>query len=167
MCYGQAHARLCLGPVIVDDAFAHVQRIHVQQVADISFYGLESGRVGNFGNLNASTLGCEVQNDTFTVGQLPRRSLLKIRVYTDGSLALDFQSRRHCRLIDFAHRAEVIISDPLPEVQLRMPQNGFFIKGAKYLFHFIAFGLPVMQGHDNGGEDFLAAERHQYPHTNG
>ena len=88
----QAHTGLCLRAVIVDDALTHVQGAHVQQVADISFYGLESGCLGNFRNLNASTLGGEVQNHTLVVGQQTWSLFLKVGIGADSRLALDLQA---------------------------------------------------------------------------
>ena len=64
---GQTDTRLGFGAVIVYNPLAHMQGIDVQSVADISFYGLESGCLGDFGNLDASTLGGKVQNHALSV----------------------------------------------------------------------------------------------------
>ena len=163
----QADTRLGLWTVVVDDTLAHVQCIQVQQVADISFYGLESGRVCNFGNLNASTLGRKVQNHLFAVTQLAGFALLKVWVDADCRFAFHLEARRYCRFINLAHCAQVVVGDPLPEVQLRVAHDGFIVERAQNLFHVVALGLPVMQGHHDGREDFFASEWHQNTHTDG
>ena len=91
-CDGQAHTCLSLRPIVVNDALTHMQRIHIQQVADISFYGLESGCTGNFGNLDASALGGEVKNHPLMIGQLARLTLFEIGVGADGGLAFHLET---------------------------------------------------------------------------
>ena len=163
--YGEAHTCLSLRTIVVHDTLTHVQRTHVQQVADISFYGLESCCLGNFGNLNASTLGSEVQNYPFVVAQPAGLVLLIVWVDADCRLAFYLQSRRHRCLVDLTHRAQVVVGNPLPELQLGMAQDGLAVKGAQNLLDFVALGLPVMEGCHDGRKDFFASEGYQNAHT--
>ena len=89
---GKPHTWLSLRTIVVYNTLTHVQGIHVQQVADISFYGLKSGCVCNFGNLNASTLGGKVQNHPLPVGQLAWLTFLKVGVNADGGLTFHLES---------------------------------------------------------------------------
>ena len=134
-------------------------------MADIALYSLESGCPCNFGNLDASTLSGEVQNDTLVVSQLSWLTLFKVRIDADCRLALHFQSRGNSRFIDFAHRAQVVVGNPLPKVQLGMTNDGFVIECAQNLFYIIALGFPVVQAHHNSSENLFTAEGNQYPHA--
>ena len=162
MVASQPHARFGLGTVVVHHAFAHVQCLALDKVAHCVFHVLEACCTGEFGNLHPSALCGEVKHHLLAVAQATRCLFLIVRVYADISLALYLQSAGHCGLVDFTHRAQVVVGEPLPETQLRMAQDGTFIEYAQHLFHLVSLRRAVVKHHHNGGVDFLAPKWYQH-----
>ena len=123
---------------------------------------LEACGCRQFGDLHATALCREVQDHLLAVAQRAWSLLLKVGVDSDVGFALDLEPAGQSGLVDFSHRAQVVVGYPLPELELGMAHDGLLVKHAHHLLDLIALRGTVVQHHHDGGVNLLAAERHQH-----
>ena len=159
----QTHTRAGLGTVVVDYAFRHMYGTGIEQPAHNGLNILESCGIGDFVDLNASSLGGKIEYHLVTVAQLPGLLFLKVGIHANESLALHLEPARDGGFVDLAHGAQVVVGNPLPELDLRMLDNGEGVEHRDDFFHPIALRLDVVRHHHNGGVDAFFAKWHQHP----
>ena len=163
---GEAHAGAGLGAIVVDNAFRHMNGTGIEQFAHYSLHILESCCLGDFVDLNASQIGGVTQHRLGAVAQLTGLLFLKVGVHTDKGLALHLEPAGDGGLIYLAHGAKVVVGNPLPELDLRMADDGEGVEHSKQILGPVAFRLPVVRHHHNGGVDAFFAKRDQHTTAN-
>ena len=160
---GQFDACFSLWAIVVHHAFGHMHGPLVEQTAHDAFNILETSGIGEFGNLHLTSLVGEIKDCSLAIAEFAWRLLFVVGVRADLCLALNFETTGHSSFVDFAHCAQVVVGNPLPELELWMAQNGPLVEEGHYFFHFISLRLNVVGHYYNCSIVLLSAER--YKHT--
>ena len=120
----QAHALLGAGAVVVDHTLAHAYGSQVEQVAHLVDHVAKAGGACNLVDLHASASLGHVEHHLVAVAQLARALLLVVGVDAHKRLALHLEPAGHGSAIHLAHRAQVVVGNPLPQLELGVPQDG-------------------------------------------
>ena len=135
--------------------FVH-HRFHIAKLCDTA----------NFVHLHSAALGGEIEYTAQFVGQLAGLRFFIVGIHTDVGFALNFQSRRQCRLHHLPHSAEIVVGNPLPEFELRMHHDRSGVDHRNDAFHLISLGLLVVHDVYDSCVNFFASEWHKHSAAN-
>ena len=166
---GESHAGLGLGAIVVHHPLGNMHSALVEQPAHDALHILETGGAGEFGDLHFAALVGEVEDYFLAVAERAGSFLFKVGVRADKRLALNLQPAGNSRLVDLAHGAQVVVGNPLPELELGVAKHWALVKQSEDFFHLIALWLNVVGHHHDGSVVLLATKWHKHtithPHT--
>ena len=158
----QAHQRLAHGTVFLHGTFIH---LHYPVGHQRRHYLHHVGGVRHLVKFldGGASLGFEESDDfRLPFGQLHRFLGVEVGVQAHVGFALHTQSGGECGLIHFAGSAEIIVGEPVPELDLREAHHLRRVEQTQYLLHLITGGRLGVHGHHHGGIELAAAEGHEH-----
>lgn len=160
---GEAYARLGLGLVGAAQLFFHEDGFFVEQGLDDGEDVLDAAVLLELRDALLRFGGEEVEYLLFFLRQADVG--LEIGVVLHDRFAFQLQAGGQCGFVDVALGAEVIIGQPLPELELARQQYGAGIEQRGDFFYFVLRRGEVVHVAHNGGVVLLPSERYYHATT--